>query len=84
VKGVERGAAVADLKTVLSLCTILGAGVLALPSCAPSGARAQRYSTTWADQSPHRVQFVSVAPGVRLEVLDWGGAGPPLVFLSGL
>jgi pimeloyl-ACP methyl ester carboxylesterase len=27
---------------------------------------------------------VSVAPGVRLEVLDWGGSGPPLVFLSGL
>jgi non-heme chloroperoxidase len=30
------------------------------------------------------VRFVSVAPGVRLEVLDWGGSGPPLVFLSGL
>ena len=25
-----------------------------------------------------------MAPGVRLEVLDWGGTGPPLVFLSGL
>jgi pimeloyl-ACP methyl ester carboxylesterase len=25
-----------------------------------------------------------VAPGARLEVLDWGGTGPPLVFLSGL
>ena len=23
-------------------------------------------------------------PGVSLEVLDWGGSGPPLVFLSGL
>jgi len=30
------------------------------------------------------VRLVSVAPGVRLEVLDWGGSGPPLVFLSGL
>jgi pimeloyl-ACP methyl ester carboxylesterase len=28
--------------------------------------------------------MVTVAPDVRLEVLDWGGNGPPLVFLSGL
>jgi len=33
---------------------------------------------------PHHARFVPVAPGVRLEVLDWGGQGPPLVFLSGL
>jgi non-heme chloroperoxidase len=39
---------------------------------------------SWVDRSPHRVRFVAVAPGVRLEVLDWGGQGPPLVFLSGL
>jgi pimeloyl-ACP methyl ester carboxylesterase len=38
----------------------------------------------WRDHSPHRERFVAVAPGVRLEVLDWGGHGPPLVFLSGL
>jgi non-heme chloroperoxidase len=30
------------------------------------------------------VQFVSVAQDVRLEVLDWGGTGRPLIFLSGL
>jgi pimeloyl-ACP methyl ester carboxylesterase len=28
--------------------------------------------------------MVSVAPAVRLEVLDWGGAGPPMVFLVGM
>jgi non-heme chloroperoxidase len=39
---------------------------------------------SWVDRSPHQVRFVAVAPGVRLEVLDWGGQGPPLVFLSGL
>ena len=39
---------------------------------------------SWTDASPHRVSMVTVAPGVRLEVLDWGGSGPPLVFLSGL
>src|SRR3954451_24004359 len=38
----------------------------------------------WTDPSRHHLAFVSVAPGVRLEVLDWGGSGPPLVFLSGL
>src|SRR5579871_1171680 len=36
------------------------------------------------DPSPHRVSFVGVAPGVALEVLDWGGTGAPLVFLAGL
>lgn len=36
------------------------------------------------DPSPHKVRFVTVAPGVKLEVLDWGGSGPPLVFLAGL
>lgn len=36
------------------------------------------------DASPHKVRFVTVQPGVKLEVLDWGGNGPPLIFLSGL
>lgn len=30
------------------------------------------------------VQFVTVDQDVRLEVLDWGGTGRPLVFLAGL
>ena len=37
----------------------------------------------WRDQSPHRVRFVTVDDGVRLETLDWGGQGPPLVLLAG-
>jgi non-heme chloroperoxidase len=36
-----------------------------------------------ASPPAHRVSFVTVAPGVRLEVLDWGGTGPTAVFLSG-
>jgi pimeloyl-ACP methyl ester carboxylesterase len=36
------------------------------------------------DNSSHRVRFVEVAPGVKLEVLDWGGTGRPLVFLAGM
>jgi non-heme chloroperoxidase len=36
-----------------------------------------------SDSSPHRVHFVTVENQVRLEVLDWGGEGRPLVFLAG-
>jgi len=36
------------------------------------------------DQSPHQVRFVSVDENVRLEVLDWGGSGRPVVLLAGL
>lgn len=38
--------------------------------------------TTFALAQP-RVQMVEVEPGVKLEVLDWGGSGPPLVLLAG-
>ena len=42
-------------------------------------------ATAWPlDASPHSVQFVTVEPGVKLEVLNWGGTGRPLVFLAGL
>lgn len=40
-------------------------------------------SAPWRDPSNHSVQFVSVEKGVRLEVLDWGGTGPPVVLLAG-
>jgi non-heme chloroperoxidase len=38
----------------------------------------------WHDPSKHNVQFVTVHDGVRLEVLDWGGSGRPVVLLAGL
>ena len=41
--------------------------------------------TAWAiDPTSHSVQFIPVEDGVKLEVLDWGGTGRPLVFLTGL
>jgi pimeloyl-ACP methyl ester carboxylesterase len=41
--------------------------------------------TAWKiDPSPHTVQFVTVDKDVKLEVLDWGGTGRPLVLLTGL
>jgi non-heme chloroperoxidase len=63
--------------------TIAAVASVLVSACMPSGSRAAQ-PTGWADASPHRTRFVSVAPGVALEVLDWGGSGPPLVFLSGL
>jgi pimeloyl-ACP methyl ester carboxylesterase len=38
----------------------------------------------WSDPSPHEIRSVPVAADVELEVLDWGGAGSPLVFLHGM
>ncbi len=37
-----------------------------------------------ANPSPHHISQIAVSPGVRLEVLDWGGTGEPMVFLPGL
>ncbi len=41
-------------------------------------------SPPWRDPSRHDVRFVTVEDGVRLEVLDWGGSGRPIVLLTGL
>jgi pimeloyl-ACP methyl ester carboxylesterase len=38
---------------------------------------------SWRDPSPHTVQLLSVDEDVKLEVLDWGGTGSPLVLLAG-
>ena len=38
----------------------------------------------WRDPAPHTDQFVTVDKDVRLEVLDWGGSGRPLVLLAGM
>lgn len=39
--------------------------------------------TAWQDPSPHQIRFVTVDTDVRLEVLDWGGSGRPVVLLAG-
>ena len=36
-----------------------------------------------SDRSPHTVQSITVTRDVKLEVLDWGGSGRPLIFLAG-
>jgi len=37
----------------------------------------------WKDPSSHVSRFIPVGQDVRLEVLDWGGTGRPLVLLPG-
>jgi pimeloyl-ACP methyl ester carboxylesterase len=37
----------------------------------------------WKDPSSHVSRFIPVGQDVQLEVLDWGGAGRPLVLLAG-
>ncbi len=51
--------------------------------------RATAKTAQTVDPSSHKVRLVTVAPGVKLEVLDFGGGsgggnGAPLVFLAGL
>jgi pimeloyl-ACP methyl ester carboxylesterase len=51
----------------------------------PLSLRRATTATAWPiDASPHAIHFVTVDHGVKLEVLDWGGRGPPLVLLAGL
>jgi len=46
--------------------------------------RAAQPVAEWRDPSPHRATMVSAERDVSLEVLDWGGAGRPIVLLAGL
>jgi non-heme chloroperoxidase len=41
--------------------------------------------TAWlAAPASYHVQFIEVEDGVKLEVVDWGGCGRPLILLAGL
>jgi non-heme chloroperoxidase len=40
-------------------------------------------SGQWGDPAAHSLRIVSVANDVRLEVLDWGGTGKPMILLAG-
>lgn len=52
--------------------------LLSIASLSPSS-----YTSAQTDATPHKIQMVTVDPGIRLEVLDWGGSGTPLIFLAG-
>ncbi|MFO1038259.1 MAG: alpha/beta hydrolase [Geminicoccaceae bacterium] len=59
----------------------VAAAVLAVPT---TGAwAADRKPAACEDHTPHKVRMVTVAPSVRLEVVDWGGKGKAMVLLAG-
>jgi pimeloyl-ACP methyl ester carboxylesterase len=59
-----------------------GGGAAPPPKPTPAPASS---SAAWVEPPGlHATRFVTVAPGVKLEVLDWGGSGPPVVMLGGL
>lgn len=58
--------------------------VIALSGISLRAQGAPKGPTGETDSSSHTVQFVTVEKNVKLEVLDWGGTGRPLVFLAGL
>jgi pimeloyl-ACP methyl ester carboxylesterase len=39
-------------------------------------------AAAWRDPSPHQVRFVTVDSTIKLEVLDWGGSGPPVLWVG--
>ncbi|MGE0359091.1 MAG: alpha/beta fold hydrolase [Vicinamibacterales bacterium] len=59
---------------LLGAAGLLTAVDAAVPQVRPTG--------PWRDPSPHQVRWVTGDTSVRLEVLDWGGSGPPLVLLG--
>lgn len=61
-------------------CARLGLRILLLTLPAPCYSQ---QAAPWRDPSPHTVQFVTVDQNVRLEVLDWGGSGTPVLLLAG-
>jgi non-heme chloroperoxidase len=46
--------------------------------------RATKESAWLAAPTPYHVEFIEVEAGVKLEVVDWGGSGRPMVLLAGL
>jgi pimeloyl-ACP methyl ester carboxylesterase len=65
----------------LFLKRITAALLIAAASSAASSAAAQ---DSWRDTTHHTAHFITVQRGVKLHYLDFGGTGPPLVFLAGL
>jgi pimeloyl-ACP methyl ester carboxylesterase len=47
------------------------------------GASGQQPAPRWQDPTGHEVRFLTVARGVTLEFLDWGGSGRPVLLLAG-
>jgi len=70
-------------KIRLALTRIVRAlGLALLVTHAAAAEPALQSVSTSRAPSPHQVRWVTVDSSVKLEVLDWGGSGPPLVLLG--
>ena len=58
---------------------VVGLAVLAAPLVARD---LSQPASAGRDPSPHQIRWITVDSSIRLEVLDWGGSGPPLVLLG--
>ena len=43
----------------------------------PRWPQASQSASSWRDPTPHQIRWITVDSSVRLEVVDWGGSGPP-------
>jgi len=78
-------AVIARRRGVTASVTLALAGVAVVIMClfvVPAYAFPQQIE--WKDPSSHTTKFVTVDNDVQLEVLDWGGSGPPIILLAGL
>ena len=73
------------MKMMRSLSLYLLGVVALLAFGAPTASWASDFKpAACVDNTPHDIRFVKVAPGVELEVLDWGGSGETMMLLTGL
>lgn len=70
----------------MALWSLAGSLLLAQQAAhkTPNAAAPSAPAAAKADTSPHTVFFIPVDKGVKLEVLDWGGVGRPVVLLAGI
>ena len=72
------------MKTTQSLwLSLLGAVALLTLGAPLVACTAENKPAVCVDNTPHTIRFVTVAPGVDLEVVDWGGTGETMVLLTG-
>jgi pimeloyl-ACP methyl ester carboxylesterase len=66
----------------LSIRVLIASFVAATTAVSAQPPRAS--GDVWRDPTLHRERFIAVSGDVRLHTLDFGGSGPPLLFLAGL
>ncbi len=77
IRGAYEGTISADAESI--------AGTWTQGKSMPLELRRATKESAWLEAPvPYHVQFIEVEAGVKLEVVDWGGSGRPLVLLSGM